>query len=257
MLQRWKVVCSYDGTDFSGWQSQPDGNAVQDFIEARLSEIMQQEVRITGSGRTDAGVHARGQVFHLDLDWNAGPYAMKKALEVGLPESIGICSIRPVNKDFHARFSAKGKRYHYRIYQGMAPPHLTRFMHSRRDYLLNVDAMNEAARCFVGWHDFRAFSVNRGEPYEDTRRYLSECSVGSNGPLITVKVEGNGFMYRMVRSLVGAIMDAADERLSLDEIRFCLKGENRSHRVVTAPAKGLTLERVYYRNRGYPNLPPP
>lgn len=119
---RWCLECAYDGTLFSGWQSQPSGNGVQDFIERRLETIFRIPVRIHGSGRTDAGVHARGQVFHFDADWPYAPDKMRVALGVGVPRTIQIKRVKRVGSEFHARFSAIGKRYIYRIYEGDADP---------------------------------------------------------------------------------------------------------------------------------------
>ena len=122
MLQRWKCLCAYDGTTFAGWQSQADGGAVQDAIEARLTAMLGEPVRIHGSGRTDAGVHARAQVFHFDAAWRHGPERLLAAFRTGLPAAIQIKSARPVAADFHARFSAKGKIYTYDLRLGDADP---------------------------------------------------------------------------------------------------------------------------------------
>jgi len=252
MPQRWKVTCSYDGTDFSGWQSQPDGNAVQDHLERRLAEVFKEPVKITGSGRTDAGVHARGQVFHFDWDWKADASALKRAIQSRLSPSIRIERVVKASKVFHARFSAVGKCYRYRLYMGVAPPHLTRFVHSRKRNALDKERMQQAARCFLGWHDFEAFAANRGKPYDDTMRYLQECEISFHSSICTVSVEGNGFLYRMVRSIVGAMLDVADQKMQIDDLKRLLEGHRRSHEVVTAPAQGLTLEKVYYVNRHYP-----
>src|SRR5688500_2345539 len=120
--QRWKCVCAYDGTSFAGWQSQAGGTAIQDVIEARLGQIFKGPLRIHGSGRTDAGVHAHGQVFHFDASWSHGPQKLLLAIRAGLPPTIQIKSLVVASADFHARFSAKGKRYDYHIHLGDADP---------------------------------------------------------------------------------------------------------------------------------------
>ena len=134
---RWKCTVAYDGTQFEGWQSQPGGNTVQDFIERRLSVLFKQRVVIHGSGRTDSGVHARGQVFHFDGDWPHGPEALLKALRVGYPDAIQVYRAEVVGADFHARFSATNKRYVYQFHEGYADPFHTRWYWStgqRRDW---------------------------------------------------------------------------------------------------------------------------
>ena len=252
MLRRWKVLCSYDGTEFNGWQGQPDGKSVQDTIERRLEVILKQSVRITASGRTDAGVHARGQVFHFDAEWKSEGEDLLRAMRAGLPSSISIDSVEAVPKDFHARFSATGKLYCYRYYLGWAPPHLTRYLVSTENRKLNLEAMEEALKRFQGWHDFTSFAANRGEPYEDTVRYIARAEMRRNGKQLTIRFEGNGFLYKMVRGLVGALTEVALGKLTIDEVDQLLQGRERGHWVTTAPAHGLTLEKVYYRDRGYP-----
>ena len=252
MTRRWKVLCSYDGTEFNGWQCQVDGKSVQDTIEKRLETILKEPVRITASGRTDAGVHARGQVFHFDAEWSSEGEDLLRAMRAGLPASIGIHRVEEAPKNFHARFSATGKLYCYRYYLGWAPPHLTRYMASTENRKLNLEAMEEALKRFLGWHDFASFSANRGEPYEDTVRYIARAEMRRTGKQLTILFEGNGFLYKMVRGLVGALTEVALGKLVIGDIDQLLEGRDRGHWVTTAPAQGLTLEKVYYRNRGYP-----
>jgi tRNA pseudouridine38-40 synthase len=255
MISRWKVVCSYDGTDFSGWQCQPDNSAIQDVIEKRLSEILSSNIRIHASGRTDAGVHARGQVFHFDGEWNDTSSALAAAIQSRMPESVSIDSMDEVSNEFHARFSALGKLYVYRFYRGIVPPHLVRFTQGFYAKELDVESMKSAIKLYEGWHDFRSFSVNRGEAYEDTWRYMHECKLKIAGPHIDLSFEGNGFMYKMVRSMVGAILEVGKRKLDVSELEAILTGAFRGNRIVTAPAKGLTLETVFYNNREYPEPP--
>ena len=158
-VQRWKCVCAYDGTAFDGWQSQAGGTAVQDTIEKRLAEIFRGPIRIHGSGRTDAGVHALEQVFHFDADWKHGPEKLVAALRVGLPASIQVKSARKVSPDFHARFSVKRKRYVYHLHLGDADP-FTRPYCWAIFKPLNLAAMKAAADVVRGKHDFRAFITN-------------------------------------------------------------------------------------------------
>ncbi len=242
---RWKCVCAYDGGPFAGWQSQAGGNAIQDIIEARLALVFKRQIRIHGSGRTDAGVHAQGQVFHFDADWDHGPAKLMIALRVGLPDAIQIKSVCRVAANFHARFGATGKRYEYRIHVGDSNPFVRPYCWTvYRE--LNVELMERAARELCGAHDFRAFTVLNGPPREDTTRDLRRLSITRRGRLIRIVAEADGFLYKMVRSLVGVLVAAGENRLAVARIRELLSDRKRTADVQTAPAQGLFLMKVFY-----------
>lgn len=245
LLQRWKCVCAYDGGAFAGWQSQTGGNAIQDVIEARLSRILGTDLRIHASGRTDAGVHAHGQVFHFDAAWRHGPEKLLAALTAGLPPQIQIKSAKSVSPEFHARFSAKGKIYRYHLYLGDPDPFERPYCWGR---LHDIDLGNfkTAAATLVGEHDFRAFSAFNGVEREDTVRTLKRLDVLVRGRRIQVTAEADGFLYKMVRSLVGALVNAGQGKLSPERIRALLKEGKRTPEVQTAPPQGLFLEKVLY-----------
>jgi len=245
-LRRWKCVCAYDGTEFSGWQSQAGGRAIQDVIEAGLGRIFKVPVRIHGSGRTDAGVHATGQVFHFDAAWQHEPPKLLAACRVGLPPTIQIKSVRAVARDFHARFDARGKRYEYHVHLGDADPFVRPF--SWPVYRpLDLRAMQAAAAILRGRHDFRAFTALNGAAREDTVRDLRTLDVTRRGRRIRVVAEAEGFLYKMVRSLVGGLVAVGEGKLTLAQLRTLLEGRERTAAVQTAPAQGLFLTRVYYR----------
>ena len=147
---RFRCECAYDGTDFCGWQSQKSGGSVQDFIEARLGQILKKPIRIHGSGRTDSGVHATGQVFHFDAVWDHPAYALLAALRSTNRTDVFVKSLKRVGNDFHARYSAKGKRYVYYIHTGVALPHLARYRWSLKGLKPDIDKMNAAAEALVG-----------------------------------------------------------------------------------------------------------
>ena len=245
MSQRWKCLCAYDGAGFSGWQSQAGGGAIQDRIEARLAEVLERPIRIHASGRTDAGVHARGQVFHFDAAWRHPPAKLLAALRLGLPPSIQIRSIRAVGVDFHARFSATGKIYTYDLHRGDADPFL-------RPYCwvifrpLDLPAMQAAAARLRGKHDFRAFSAGHGASAEDTVRDLRRLDLVRRGRRVRITAEADGFLYKMVRSLVGAIVAVGEGRLAVTQLGDMLTARARLPRVETAPPQGLFLQRVLY-----------
>ncbi len=247
-LPRWKCVCAYDGRAFAGWQSQAGGGSVQDAIEARLAAVLGTSARIHGSGRTDAGVHACGQVFHVDAGWRHGPERLASALRAGLPPSIQIRSVRPAPEGFHARFSATGKIYRYDLHLGDADPFT-------RPYCwpilrpLDVAAVEAAAARLRGCHDFRAFSARRGAGEEDTVRDLRRLEVVRRGRRIRIVAEADGFLYKMVRSLVGTLVAAGQGRLSPAQVGDILRAGARTPQVETAPPQGLFLVRVLYPRR--------
>ncbi len=247
---RWKCVVAYDGTAFTGWQSQLGGKAVQDVIERRLAEIFGRTVRVHGSGRTDAGVHARGQVFHFDADWPHGTVKLLAAFRTGLPPTIQVRTARRMTAGFHARFSATGKIYHYEIRHGSggaggADPFEFPFCWAM-PHTLDVAAMRAAAARLVGRHDFRAFCALKGAEREDNVRTLRRLDVVARGPRLRITAEADGFLYKMVRSLVGALVGVGLGRLTPDDMAEILRGRRRTHRVKTAPPQGLCLMRVVY-----------
>ncbi|HTO04812.1 MAG TPA: tRNA pseudouridine(38-40) synthase TruA [Opitutus sp.] len=249
---RWKCVCAYDGGSFAGWQSQAGGDAVQDRIEARLAEMFHEQIRIHGSGRTDAGVHALGQVFHFDAGWRHGAVKFLAALRSGLPQTIQLKSIQVARPDFHARFDATRKRYEYRVHLGDADP-FTRPYSWPVFRGLNVEAMQSAAALLRGTHDFRAFTVLNGPARTDTVRILSRLDIVRRGKLVRITAEANGFLYKMVRSLVGVLVAVGESRLSVERAGEILHERARTADVQTAPAQGLFLMKVFYgtsRNRG-------
>ena len=243
--RRWKCTCAYDGTSFAGWQSQAGGTAVQDVIEARLAQIFKTPLRIHGSGRTDAGVHARAQVFHFDAMWRHEPARLLAALRTGLPPSIQVSAIRAVSPDFHARFSATGKRYEYFVHVGDADPFT-------RPYCwpvfrpLDLAAMRAAAEILCGRHDFRAFTALNGPAREDTVRELRRLEIVRRGRRLKITAEANGFLYKMVRSLAGVLVAVGEGRLTPAQVKSILASRTRTSLVQTAPPQGLFLARVFY-----------
>lgn len=246
---RWKCLCAYDGTDFDGWQRQPGGAAVQNHIEAALTQIFDRPLQIQGSGRTDAGVHARGQCFHFDADWGHSPEKMIRALHSILPTSIRIEAIRGVSDAFHARFSVTGKRYQYRYYLGRADPMEQRYVWACRDLPVDLDQMRAAAAHLIGTHDFTAYSASHGKDNDPNPiKTVKRLDLKQRGRHLRLEVEGSGFLYRMVRSFAGALYAVGRGRLTPAEILSILESKQRTHRVVTAPARGLSLDKVFYES---------
>ena len=245
---RWRCLCAYDGTHYVGWQRQPEGDSVQSVIGEALALTFGEDVRTIGAGRTDAGVHAEGQVFHFDAAWRHGPEKLLKALRTRLPEDVSVLDIRPAGPGFHALRSARGKRYVYRAVEGFATPRDVRFFHSLEHRRMDLKAMRAGASHLVGEHDFSAFAANRGyEDGESPVKDLWRLDVKRCGPHVTITAEGGGFLYKMVRSLAGALFDVGSGKLKPDDLRAILAFRKRTAVVVSAPARGLTLEKVYYR----------
>lgn len=244
--RRWKCVCAYDGGSFAGWQSQTGGRAIQDVLEERLARILHTAVRIHGSGRTDAGVHARAQVFHFDAAWGHGPEKLLAAMRHRLPSAIQIKTVGPVGAKFHSRFGATGKRYIYHVHLGDAAPF-------ERPYCwpvfrpLDFAAMQQAAAVLVGRHDFRTFTALNGTEREDTVRDLRRLELVKRGPRIRVIAEANGFLYKMMRSLVGALVSVGEGKLTPERVKAMLTSRTRTAAILTAPPQGLFLEKVFYR----------
>jgi tRNA pseudouridine38-40 synthase len=245
--RRLKLVISYDGRDFAGWQSQKHGNTVQDRLEAAFERICGTRVAVTGSGRTDSGVHALGQCAHVDVP--AAQFAAErwlKALNGVLPPTIRILRARFVTKNFHARFSAKGKVYRYRIINGAVRPPLEigRAWHIASP--LDRELLGRAAKLFIGRHDFAAFAANRGKEERSSVRTVEYIRITSRRDLIEIEFSADGFLYKMVRLMVGAMVRGALGKRSLQSIELQLERPSRTTARFVAPAAGLYLVRVCY-----------
>jgi len=242
---RWKCGCSYDGTDYSGWQTQEGPLSIQQVIEECLSEIFKKETKVVGSGRTDAGVHAHEQVFHFDFDWKHDSQALLEAMRSLLPDTVTPVFAEKVQDDFHARFSAVSKWYQYRILLGRASALEARYcwaLHGDLDF----EAMTQAISQLKGTHDFGAFAANRGIEYETTVREMCRSEMLQEGMFLHLNFQADGFLYKMVRSLAGTIANVGLGRLSLDDFSKLLKTAQRTPMVFVAPAKGLFLKKVFY-----------
>lgn len=239
---RLRFIIAYDGSGFRGWQSQAGGRTVQDHLEAAFATLCGERVVVHGAGRTDAGVHALGQCAHADvnreMDWAA-------ALNANLPSEIRVRRCARVARDFHARFSAKGKLYTYRIWNGpvLSPFELRRAWHLPAP--LDLEAMRQAARSFEGTHDFKAFAANRGKPEQDTTRTIYSLAITSKGSAITLRFHGDGFLYKMVRLMTGALVKIGQGRAPATSIATYLTGASGKCSFAAPPA-GLYLTRVLY-----------
>jgi tRNA pseudouridine38-40 synthase len=248
-FRRLKLLIAYDGRGFSGWQSQPAGDAVQDHLEKALATISGSDrIVVHGAGRTDAGVHALGQVAHIDWPATAlPPVKLRAAVNAHLPSAARILRISRAAGDFHARFSARGKVYSYRIWNDpvMHPLQVGRSWHHAP--AIDVAALRAAAALLEGTHDFAAFAANRGKPERDTVRTVRRIQVHRRGPLLTLRFEGTGFLYRMVRLLTGSMVRCAQGKADLSWLKELLTPGVGRKSSFAAPAEGLYLEKVLYR----------
>ncbi len=247
--QRLKLIVSYDGRDFAGWQSQTHGNTIQDRIERAFLKICQRKVAVIGAGRTDAGVHALGQCAHADVPAKRLSAAeWLSALNGTLPLTIRVLKSRFVFKRFHARFSAEAKLYRYRIINSsiLSPFELGRAWHVARPLTFKV--LQEGAGLFVGSHNFARFAARGGKSEADTMRTVKSVRVSRRGELIVIEICGSGFLYKMARMMVGALVRCALSKEPLAAITMRLEDRSReSHSsVLVAPAHGLYLVRVRY-----------
>jgi tRNA pseudouridine38-40 synthase len=248
---RLKLTVAYDGAAFRGWQSQPGGGAVQDILREAMTRLAGGKVvLVQGSGRTDAGVHAVGQVAHADVpDERGDPLFWQRALNATLPPSLRILSCARAPQDFHARYAATGKTYEYLLWTApILPPHWAgRAWHVQP--APEFATLRQAGKILQGEHDFAGFSANRGTPVRDTRRHLRRITVTRDGPLVRLRFEGRGFLYKMVRMLVAAMVRVAQGKADVADLRARLAGRPNDLPRTVAPADGLYLVRVAYAGR--------
>lgn len=242
------MVIEYDGTNYHGFQKQAGSGlaTIQETLEEALHRLTGEEPVVTGAGRTDAGVHAFGQVinFHTGASIPAGrfPYA----LNTFLPPDITAREAREVPADFHAQFAAKSKRYRYTIYNARIPSPLNRLYSLHVPVKLDVAAMRSAARLLVGEHDFAAFRA-AGSSAKTTVRHLTRLDVEANGPFIYITAEADGFLYNMVRIITGTLLYVGKGKLTPEDVRSALESGDRTRTGPTVPPHGLTMLEVKYQ----------
>ena len=245
--QRLKVTVSYDGTEFQGWQVQPNARTVQEEIETAVAKLEPSPgSRISGSGRTDAGVHAKAQVFHVDITREFSEEKWRDAFNGLFPEDIRAMEVEKVSEDFHARFSATGKQYRYFIHTAPScPPYLRQLRHHVRRPL-HLQHMKEAAALLTGTHDYRSFSAIRIAADENTVRTVRRLEIIEHDSELEIIAEAEGFLYKMVRQLVGAMIRVGLGKMSLAELTDLLENPQVSQDAPSAPSRGLFLWEVFY-----------
>lgn len=242
--QRFRAVVAYDGTDFFGFQRQLRERTVQGEIEQALDRITGQKVTVIGAGRTDSGVHARGQVIAFETDWAHPPTALQRALNAELPVDTAVMSLTAAAPGFHPRYDAKSRRYEYYIYNSPIRNPLKRLYTWQVFQPLDLARLNEATRVLVGEHDFATF----GQPPqgENTVRHVMAAGWRQQAEMFVFDIEANAFLYRMVRSLVGSLVAVGRGRQTVADFERALAACDRTQAGQTCPPQGLFLVSVTY-----------
>ncbi len=239
------LTIEYDGTNYSGWQLQLNAPSIQEEVEKALHKLTGENIKINGAGRTDARVHARGQVANFYTEATILPERFSKALNGLLPEDISIVASQEVPEDFHARYSAIGKRYAYHIYMGQNRSPILRNFSMQVSYKLDLGIMKEASELLLGTHDFAGF-MSTGSSVKDTIRTIHSIKMDLKDSSLWFRFEGNGFLYNMVRIIVGTLVKLGRGAMTPQQLLRMLEEKDRSLGGPTAQPQGLYLEKVYY-----------
>ena len=242
---RYKVILAYDGRNYAGFQSQKNATAIQDIVEGAIERVFSEKIRIIMSSRTDAGVHAYGQVFHFDTDKEKDEGKLKLSLNSLLPDDIHVVEVKKISRDFHARYSVKKKTYEYLINLGEYDV----FLKGRAFqcfYKLDVDLMKEGAKLFLGEHDFSSFNTSSLKEYPNQVRNITEFSITRKKDILKIRVTSSGFLRNMVRIMVGTLIELGRGKKSLDDIKDMLEHPCKSTRRYNADPNGLYLVKIFY-----------
>ncbi len=246
---KYKVIVAYDGTHYNGWQIQTNGVAIQNVLQNTIQQITQTSTHITGAGRTDAGVHAKGQVAHFVVNNPLDLFRLKHSLNRLLPADIRVIDITEVPLNFHARYSATSKIYHYHLHLGPVNDPFQRHYRWHLRHPVNIELLRKAALYFIGTHDFTTFAndsvggIARRDPVRTI--YRLDVVLEEEGG-VRLEFSGNGFLYKMVRNIVGTLVDAASGEIDLEEIPPLFAAKDREQAGRGAPAHGLFLIQVNY-----------
>jgi tRNA pseudouridine38-40 synthase len=246
---RFKLTIAFDGGAYAGWQLQKRGLGVQQKLEEALARLFPHAGRVHSSSRTDTGVHALGMVAHVEIpkaEFRMPEEKLLLALNAHLPEDIRVVSARQCASDFHARFHATGKQYRYFVWNHAAMNPLWRRYAWHVPGRLDGEAMREASQVFLGQHDFRSFAATRNYEPVSTVRTVRRCDLRRRGTLLTFVIEGNGFLYKMCRGMVGTLVQVGQGKIAVDAMAEMLARRDRRMAGMTAPAHGLVLWHVEY-----------
>ncbi len=259
-MRNIKLIIEYDGTNYFGWQTQKlksknsirntlyairKFSTIQETLESALRQILQEKISLIGSGRTDSGVHALGQVVNFKTKSRLSVVDIKRALNAVLPQDISVVKTEEAQDNFHARFDAKSKIYRYTLLNNPARSVMLRNYYYFYPHRLNINAMRKAAKLLLGKKDFKSFQASGKKP-RSSKRTINKLSIKRQGNFIQFDIQSNGFLYKMVRSIVGTLLEVGRGKLNPAEIQRILSQKNRKFAGPTAPAQGLTLIKVIY-----------
>lgn len=245
-MKRYRLIVAYDGTNYSGWQLQDNAPTIEGELNQALEKLFQQEIQVTGASRTDAGVHACGNVAVFDADTSIPGDRIKYALNPLLPEDIRIMASEQVADDFHPRFCDTEKTYEYRILNTKDPLPMMRFYTYWYSRPLDVEKMKEAASYIPGEKDFKSFCA-AGAQVKTTVRKVTGAQVTRDGDIIVIRVKGEGFLYNMVRIIAGTLIRIGEGKWEPEQIKAIIEGCDRTKAGPTAPPQGLTLMKIEYK----------
>ena len=246
VMRKIKLIISYDGTDFHGWQVQPAVRTVAGVVVAALEAVVREPVSLTGASRTDAGVHARGQTADFSTESVIELAGLVRGVNRVLPNDVVVRAAEEVSADFHSSRDALGKHYRYELWLGDTDDPLARRFHWWHRYPLDVEAMKQGAEHLVGDIDFRGLRVKSRNAEQDTVRSISNVAITQSDDMLTIDIFGKSFMYKLVRSMVGLLIAVGRARVEADDIPALLAGEPAARRTEVAPPHGLTLMEVFY-----------
>ncbi len=245
-MPRYKLTLAYDGTRYLGWQVQESGDSIQSLTQKALETALRHPIQLTGSGRTDAGVHARGQTAHFDSPASFDPSRLRISLNALLPEDIRILQVESVPDAFHARYSARSKIYHYHLHLDRVADPFSRLYRAQVFVPIDLVRLKRAARLFLGTHDFSAFANHKETKSDDTVRTLYRLDVVDQKGGVRLEFEGDGFLYKMVRNITGTLLDIAAGRFEPKEVASMIASKDRRKAGAAAPPHGLFLMEVLY-----------
>ena len=248
---KFKLTIAYDGTNYAGWQVQTSGVGVQQKVEEALARLFPGVKRVHSSSRTDTGVHALGMAAHVEIpasEFKMTAAKLALALNAHLPEDVRVMTAARCREDFHARFDAAGKQYRYFVWNHPVMNPLLRHQAWHVPRKVDLGAMRSAAKLFLGRHDFKSFAASRNYEMESTVRTLTRCDLKRNGSMLTFVIEGDGFLYKMCRGIVGTLVQVGQGKIAATDIKNILASRDRRVAGMTAPAHGLVLWKVFYKS---------
>ena len=251
-MNKFKLTIAYEGTHYEGWQVQKIGTGVQQKVEEALARLFPSRPRVHSSSRTDTGVHAIGMVVHFEVprdECSMSCHKLALALNAWLPEDVRVIHAARAAEKFHARFDATGKQYRYYVWNHAAMNPLLRHTAWHVPRPLHLASMRQAAPRLLGKHDFQSFAANPGYAKKTNVRRLSRCDLKKSGPLLTFVIEGDGFLYKMCRGIVGTLVQVGLGKFTPDSMDALLTKKDRRVAGMTAPAHGLVLWKVFYQKK--------